>query len=438
MRNGKRPLRTFIFAVGVFAVTVKAEVRSGKVVNSDTVPLPGVQVQLTLSGTTGLTGTDGIFELQTSLSIPFRGRLIPQLGFILRQNRLEFTLPNPQAVSIAIFSTSGENTTTLCNRRFESGVHGLSLSEWAAHVASGRYILVIRAGDQAYAYATLLLTQGQIGSLNESEFSPNAPSLLKKSALSAVTDTLSLSKSGFFPKKIALGPTVPNIMGNVFLNRNWISINNAKFDQYDELVVEKVARFGFDSTFDMVVKAETMIESTMNPEAISMYQTTLPCGTHSYGIIQVTPGCIKNYAALPSTTPVTATVSGGISGSPVKVVYFDPKDEAAGNTIVKENNIVINLVSNPDNPLYATSAFNPAYTLEYGVQELARLYALSKSKFPGCSDKDYVFMMLAGYFYGAQTISGCGSAGTLGQNYANSVLTQYRKFCQQAGISSVY
>jgi hypothetical protein len=169
-----------------------------------------------------------------------------------------------------------------------------------------------------------------------------------------------------------------------------------------------------------------------------MYDIQLPCGTHSYGLIQVTPGCVRGYATLPATTAPTATISGGLSGNPAVLTYMNPEDKTNLNTIVKENNIVINLVGNPANPLWPTSAFNPDYSIEHGTKTVFDVRAEMKRKFASCTEAQYVTMALGGYNQGSGTVTGCGALNAGGITYANKVLDQYRRFCTAAGITPVF
>ena len=105
---------------------------------------------------------------------------------------------------------------------------------------------------------------------------------------------------------------------------------------------------------------------------------------------------------------------------------------------MKENNIIINLVSNAANPLWPNSAFNPSYSIDNGAKALADVKAEMKKKFAGCSEANYVTMALAGYNQGSGTVSGCTSFSGGGVTYSTNVLNQYRSFCKSAGITAVY
>ena len=96
------------------------------------------------------------------------------------------------------------------------------------------------------------------------------------------------------------------------------------------------------------------------------------------------------------------------------------------------------LVTNAANPLWATSAFNPAYSIDHGAKAVADVMGEMKRSHGGCTEANYVAMTLAGYNQGSSTVSGCTSYSPNGTTYANNVLNQYRTFCKSAGITPVY
>jgi soluble lytic murein transglycosylase-like protein len=99
---------------------------------------------------------------------------------------------------------------------------------------------------------------------------------------------------------------------------------------------------------------------------------------------------------------------------------------------------LINIVTNPANPLYAGSAFNPAYNLNYGAKALAGFIADVKSRFKTCTQVEYVKMGLAAYNRGGGAVTGCGAYSADANTYVTNLLARYKTFCNSAGIPIVY
>jgi hypothetical protein len=226
-------------------------------------------------------------------------------------------------------------------------------------------------------------------------------------------------------------------VGDVTIERDPVMVGDVAKDKFDQYILDGVKNHQLDASLAMILKAMIVIESSFNVQAISMWDAQLPCGTHSYGLIQVTPGCERGYATIYGVQP-TASISGGLNGNPAKLTWFNAADQASGNTIVQEAGILIDLVTNAANPLWATSAFNPAYSIDHGAKAVADVMGEMKRSHGGCTEANYVAMTLAGYNQGSSTVSGCTSYSPNGTTYANNVLNQYRTFCKSAGITPVY
>jgi soluble lytic murein transglycosylase-like protein len=356
---------------------IHGQTLSGKTIDEAAKPLAGVRVALAQSKLSDTTGTDGLFEI----------KFVTALKLALKQERYS-------DISSKLFSASG--------RQLVPGATP-DIQTWRK--------------------------PAQIGN------TPSFPSLAKSAA---IADTLALSKAGYFTKKITVESSITQSLNDITLVLNKIYTKNLIYDKYDQFIVASAEKYKLDPSVAMVLKAMIVIESSFNANAISMYDTQLPCGTHSYGLIQVTPGCERGYATLPAGTPVTATISGGLNGVTPVLTYTDPADKTKGNTIVKENNIIIDLVTDQTSPLWSTSAFNPAYSIDNGAKALASVLGEMKGNFTNCSEANYVSMALAGYNQGSSTVSGCSAFSPNGQNYATNVIAQYRKFCTSAGISAVF
>ncbi|MDB5104965.1 MAG: peptidoglycan-binding lysin protein [Fibrobacteres bacterium] len=380
------------------AADASAESITGRVVGAGSTPLSGARVTLIKLGITATTGTDGRFELK-----------LPGTGLVPWN-----TLANPG----------------LADRGTGTGFAGRDALGKSASGSSAPHRILFPNGRASAASAT---------STVPADASAHAPDRAAfKAAAFAAPDTISLSKAGWFAKKSELASAEAKDMGDLSLERDLVGVGNIIYDKYDRQIVDAYMKQGLDSSLAMVVKAMIVIESSFKANAISMWDVQLPCGTHSYGLIQVTPGCERGYATLPAGTPVTATVSGGLNGNPAVLAWNDPADQASGNTIVQEAGIIIDLVTNPANPLWATSAFNPEYSIDNGAKALRNVMEEMKRKFNGCTAANYVQMGLAGYNQGSSTVSGCTSFSANGNTYQTNVLNQYRNFCKSAGVAPVY
>ncbi|GEM_PF-3850718 len=398
MRGMVVSFRNLFIISGLLALaeTAGAQSITGRVVGPGPIQLSGVRVTLPRLGLTATTGGDGSFELK----LPNTG-LIPMI---------------------------------------HSGSSQVALSGSAGEISRGRDLLG-KSTQGSLAYNRVLFVRGidgraQVPATADASAHVSASALLRSGA--AVPDTMSFSKTGWFPKKSEMASVNAQNMGDIPLNRDIVAVGNTINDKYDQQIVDAYKNQGIDSSLAMVVKAMIQIESSGNANAISMWDTQLPCGTHSYGLIQVTPGCEKGYATLPGGTKVTATVSGGLNGNAAVIAWNDPADKTAGNTVVQEAGIIINLVTNPANTFWPTSAFNPAYSIDNGANALKNVMNEMKGRFNGCSASNYVQMGLAGYNQGSSTVSGCTSFSANGNNYQQAVLTQYRKYCTSAGITAIY
>jgi hypothetical protein len=339
-----------------------------------------------------------------------------------------------QRFTVALFSAGGEKS-LIHDGFLARGLRKISLRDWATRAGSGIYVLVVSNGH-VQAQVKITLAGGRIGSFSRVAISGTGR--LAKEAAEA-TDSLTFTKNGFITKKIPLPSLATQNLGDIPMSPlpSGIAVGVPAYDMHDTFILESAPRNGLDNAVAMVLKAMIMIESTFRVNAISMWDTQLPCGTHSYGLMQVTPGCVQGYATLNSGNP-TASISGGLNGVPAQLTYFNDADRVSGNTTVRENGILINLVSNPSNPLYPTSAFNPAYSIDYGAKALSQVHSEMKSRFGGCTQVNYIHMALAGYNQGSLTVTGCNAFSANGRVYVDKVIAQYRSWCQSAGIPVVY
>ncbi len=425
-----------IYMVCFSALTLPAYAQTitGRIVDISKNPMAGVRTILSQSQLMDTTGADGIFELKFATAIRnSTGTASP--NFKIQANNLRLDLPTPQSIALSIISTNGKQVAMLPKQYLQAGSHSIPLHSLTRNLESGFYLLRLYAQHNA-SFLKIIVSEGRITST--SFHSLSAENTVFSEAAPAATDTLALTKPGYFPKKVVLTALNSQNLGDYVITLDPIYTRTSIYDQYDQILVESNAKYMTEPANAMVLKAMIVIESNFNSKAISMWDTQLPCGTHSYGLIQVTPGCIGGYASLPGGTAVTATISGGLNGNAAVLTYMNPDDKTLGNTVVRENNIVIDLVSNPSNPLWPTSAFNPAYCLDFGAKTLGNVLAEMKASFRGCSQANYMSMALAGYNQGSNVVSSCTSYGAAGSTYATNVINRYRQFCTAGGITPIY
>ncbi len=413
------------------------ETITGRAISTSSAPLTGVKVVLSQLKLADTTLADGIFEFKipSAEAIAVKHLLVP--SFSIKGNMLDFTISQSQKVTIEFFDIQGKHAKSVLNRFLQQGQYGFNLNDAAADLSSGTYFVSVTIGTTS-AHAKFMIANRTIQMTTPANTATTSDPMAKRLVDFAQTDTVVCSKSGYFTIRKPLATLTTQNLGDIIVDQDKIMVGNTTQDQYDMFIVQSVAASGMDSSMAMIIKAMIVIESGFNVQAISMWDTQLPCGTHSYGLIQVTPGCVSGYATLPASTAPTATISGGLNGVKPVLTYANKADSASGNTIVKESNFVIDLVSNPANPLYATSAFNPAYCIDHGAKTVAGVMSEMKTKFKTCTAANYVSMTLAGYNQGSGTVTGCSTYNVNGQNYANSALTQYRTFCSKAGITPLY
>jgi hypothetical protein len=176
-------------------------------------------------------------------------------------------------------------------------------------------------------------------------------------------------------------------------------------DVYDCTILDLAARYGHPDP--MMVKAQVAQESSFQIFSIS---PDSPCGTHagwtdaeskSFGLIQVTPACGEATAALlPDGHP--------------------------------------NLTMDMQSPMWATSVFNPDLNLGEGVKSITGSLKALRTKYPGCTDAQYVLMSAGAFNSGDNAVTGCAMFNTRAQNYVTAVLGHYGTFAKAAGWPNPY
>lgn len=427
---GRAILGMMALAAGSAWTMGAAETISGRA-TAGGAPLANVRVTHLKTGAADTTGADGRFEVKIN-TVSLAVVPSPAPGFALRGGRLELDNPSAGPVTAALFSMDGRQEAVLYRGVLPAGSHSLALAPGAG-VKPGLRMLAVSAGG-AVAYAKVLSTGRGLEARDG--FRDIASAALRKAQ--AIDDTLVFATKGYFTQKKGIPVLSTQDLGDVAMARDPLMVNNILQDKWDQQILDALRNRQLEENIGLVLKAMIVIESAFNVQAISMWDVQLPCGTHSYGLIQVTPGCVRGYATLPPGSRVTATVSGGLNGNPAKLAWNDPADQKSGHTTVQEAGIIINLVTNPENPLWSTSAFNPAYSIDHGAGAFKSVMGEMRSRFGNCSAPEYVAMTLAGYNQGSLTVNGCTSYNAGGLSYATKVLNQYRKFCASAGVTPAF
>jgi Transglycosylase SLT domain len=175
-----------------------------------------------------------------------------------------------------------------------------------------------------------------------------------------------------------------------------ISIGDPVYDQFDSYIINTANHYGI--TDKMMIKSMIMQESYFDMFAVS---SDIPCGvpdgwtdqeSRSFGLMQLTPACIAADGSRPNLTT----------------------DKNFSN--------------------WVTSWFNPEYNINQGVKSLSDSLLLTKSKFSGCSNEQYMLMALGAYNSGEEAIHGCGSWNERAGLYITNVTENHRILSQIANI----
>jgi Transglycosylase SLT domain len=176
-----------------------------------------------------------------------------------------------------------------------------------------------------------------------------------------------------------------------------ISIGDPVYDQFDSYIINATNRYGITDKM-MMVKSMILQESNFDIFAVS---PDIPCDvpdgwtdqeSRSFGLMQVTPACVEPDAGRP------------------------------------------NLTTDTNSSNWATSWFNPEYTINRGVKSLSDNLLLIKSNFPGCSNEQYMLMALGAYNSGQRAIDGCGEWNDRADEYITNVTTHHRILSQMVNI----
>jgi hypothetical protein len=164
--------------------------------------------------------------------------------------------------------------------------------------------------------------------------------------------------------------------------------------------------------------------------------------SHSYGLFQDTPACEGTFimSALPSGYTCTGTGTIGYSGSS-NALPFSPSDtyfyceSATGNGVTNLTGTtvqgVINAITNPSDPYYKLSIFNPAYNLFVHLgYSLKNTYQETNARVAGCTEYQMMYKTVAGWLNGdsgttCSIPSGGGQGGNL--QYIQGCISNYER-----------
>jgi hypothetical protein len=233
-----------------------------------------------------------------------------------------------------------------------------------------------------------------------------------------------------------------------------IATGNASFDLYDGCILAAMQVAGMTETWQgQLLKAQAYNESGITPVvttstgmcggqncgvwaisagSISGDSPPGPCGSsstdpftgqvdysHSYGLFQDTPACEGTFLqkTLPSGYTCTPTTTADVIpfGSSI-TFYCESATSAMGG--------YINAVQDKNDPLYATSIFNPAYELYvYFDYSWAINFQQANAGATGCTQMQQWYLSLAYWLTGNAT-SSCKLSGA-GLQYVQTAISDY-------------
>jgi hypothetical protein len=184
-----------------------------------------------------------------------------------------------------------------------------------------------------------------------------------------------------------------------------LKTGDMRVDAYDCTLLALAQMYGDPDP--MMAKAQIQVESGFNVLATS---PDSPCGdpsgwtdaeSKSFGLIQVTPACgEENAALLPNGHP----------------------------------NMDMDMTSS----LWATSVYNPALNLDAGMQSITGSLKNLQMTYPGCTTAQYVEMSAGAFNSGDGAVSGCAMFNSRAQGYVNAAIGNYHQFAQSAGWPDPY
>jgi hypothetical protein len=149
--------------------------------------------------------------------------------------------------------------------------------------------------------------------------------------------------------------------------------------------------------------------------------------SHSYGLFQDTPACEGTFLldALPSGHTCTPTTQADNVPFDKSITFYCESATSLGvSTPNGTKKGYINAVQDPNDPLYATSIFNPAYQLYvYLVYSWPINFQQANANATGCTLMQQWYLSLAYWLTGNAT-SSCTLSGA-GKQYVQTAITDY-------------
>jgi len=185
-----------------------------------------------------------------------------------------------------------------------------------------------------------------------------------------------------------------------------LTTGQADRDAFDAAIARQCSAWNW--TWPLVVKAVIYQESSFEIFAIS---DDTPCGiepgwtsieSRSFGISQITPAC-------------------------------DPEDYDTPPFNMLLDNGHPNMTQNMSSPLWASSVFNPDVNLAWLLKEFRKHYNNFKQEFPGCTERQYVKMVLVAHNAGSNDVFGCNNYSSKGNTYLTNIKERYDELAVQIG-----
>jgi poly(3-hydroxybutyrate) depolymerase len=191
----------FLFVV---ALTINAQTAinlHGKVLNLTNKPIAGAIVTIVKQGLKDTTGSDGAYLILNQTAVVPPVALIPQRQTIVLENGfLEFSLPDISPVKVQIFDVRGKLLKNEFLPNASRGFYRFSIEENAR--ASKVLIIKTSIDKDEFTFRYLPLHGGKY-IMNQSQKNP-ATAGSKLAKLTAVSDTLKITATGYLTKTIAI------------------------------------------------------------------------------------------------------------------------------------------------------------------------------------------------------------------------------------------
>jgi len=192
--------------------------------------------------------------------------------------------------------------------------------------------------------------------------------------------------------------------------QDMLRIGDVKKDAFDSVILRESSAAGWPDP--MLIKAQISQESDFDPLANTLgTEWASPCDlksgwaeseSQSLGLFQLTPAC---------------------GGDEDDMGLYPPGTPLVGHPI---------LVSSESDPYWSESFYNGDFNIHFGMYIMSRHYKYFESKFPDCTEGQYMEMALVAHRTSRQLVSGCGSWSSAGQDYIDEVLVRFDKFSKAA------